>query len=393
MSVNLVRHEGEAGALIGAAAPALSRDWFAFLDVLGAPRRLRAVLAGTAVFALLAFVLGVGNRFTRGPLFVYIPEVDLIPPLGRAAWNAAFVIHQQNPLFALCGGYQVGGMESLTVYQLLYMWEWLRIGSLAGLAVCVVLLCAVAARRLAGASSRAEHHAVIAVAGLGAAYLVLRYFADHAGMFATINIGQHRHALDVAFASLALAWVMGAALSAPGGGRARTRAGIAFAGLVVLDIAFGALFEATDAAVVWTTFPGYDDALMPSSDRLFAFSPAWRNVTENLYLVQAVHRLLSMALWFAALVWLVAAMWRGESRWRPALLFGLLSLEAALGVATLLQGEPVVLSIAHQAGAVLVLAAALAPEGQKRAPRRAPGGRIASAILGGTVRGSPGQAE
>jgi heme A synthase len=158
---------------------------------------------------------------------------------------------------------------------------------------------------------------------------------------------------------------------------------------------------------VWTTFPGYDDALMPSSDRLFAFSPAWRNVTENLYLVQAVHRLLSMALWFAALAWLVAAMWRAERRWRPALLFGLLSLDAALGVATLLQGEPVVLSIAHQVGAVLVLAAALAPEApagriedgairdrpQKRAPRRAPGGRIASAILGGTLRRSPGQAE
>ena len=46
---------------------------------------------------------------------------------------------------------------------------------------------------------------------------------------------------------------------------------------------------------------------------------------------------------------------------RAAVLFGLLTLEGALGIATLQAGQPLVLSIVHQACAIAVLAAALAP--------------------------------
>jgi heme a synthase len=354
MSLHLLRHEEAFGVL-----PAARRVRWHWGDAAPWPSYVRVMLWSTAVLGLLTFVLGVGNRFTRGPLFIYIPEVDLIPPLGKAAWQQAFVIHQQNPLYALCGGYQVGGMESLTVYQMLYMWEWLRLGSVFLLVACCLWLTAMAARRLAGAATRAEVHCVIGLVGFGAAYLVLRYFADHAGLFATINIGQHRHALDVTFASLAVATLLAAAFSHQF--RAPSRIGMAFAVLVAVDIAFGALFEATDAGVVWTTFPGYTDAALPGPDRLFAFSPAWRNLTENLYLIQACHRLLSFALWSTALAWMAAAMLRRRGLAQPALLFGLLTFEAALGVATLLHGEPLVLSIAHQVCGVLVLAVALAP--------------------------------
>jgi cytochrome c oxidase assembly protein subunit 15 len=357
MSLHLLRHDEASG--LGAASPAVRRlpqDWFAAMRPL--PRR--ALLAATTVFGFLVFVLGVGNRFTHGPLFIYVPDVDLIPPLHTAAWEQAFVIHQQSPLFALCGGYQIGGMESLTVYQLLYMWEWLRAGSVFLLAACCMLLGVMAVRKLSGAASRAELLSVVGLAALGAAYLALRYFADHAGLFATINIGQHRHALDVTFASVALALLL-AALATPRQFRAPPAIGIAFVAFVALDIGFGALFEATDAAVVWTTFPSYTDGPLPAPDRLFAFTPVWRNFTENLYLIQACHRLLSIALWGAALAWLVAAMLRRRGVGQPTVLFGLLTLEGALGVAALVHGEPLVLSIAHQVGAIFVLAAALAP--------------------------------
>ncbi len=357
MSLHLLRHDEALG--LDAAPPAgrrPSHGWFAAMRPL--PRR--ALLAATTVLGFLVFILGVGNRFTRGPLFIYIPDVDLIPPLHMGAWEQAFVIHQQSPLFALCGGYQIGGMESLTVYQLLYMWEWLRAGSVFLLAACCVLLGVMAVRKLSRAASRAEFLSVVGLAAFAAAYLALRYFADHAGLFAAINIGQHRHALDVTFASLALALLL-TALAAPRQFRAPPAFGIVFAAFVALDVGFGALFEATDAGVVWTTFPGYTDGPLPASDRLFAFTPVWRNFTENLYLIQACHRLLSIALWVAALAWLAAAVLRRHDVRRPAVLFGLLTLEGALGVATLVQGEPLVLSTAHQVGAIFVLATALAP--------------------------------
>jgi cytochrome c oxidase assembly protein subunit 15 len=369
----------------GTIAPALGARWSAhpgqdrFAIAFARPVPLRGLLVVTTLIAFLAFVLGVGNRFTTSPLFIYIPEVDLVPPLDRAAWQQAFALHQQSPLYALCGGYQVSGMESLTVYQLLYMWEWLRAGSVLMLAACGGLLGVFALRDLTGGVvsavsgdtrravlhlTSAEMRYLVGLAGLAAAYLPLRYFADHAGLFATINIGQHRHALDVTFASLAMAFLLCAAID-PGAkadrGRSRRLWAAVWAVLVALDIAFGALLEATDGAVVWSTFPGYADGVLPSLDRLFAFHPAWRNITENVYLIQASHRVLSVGLWLAALMALAATAWRRQRLAWPALLFGLLTLDGALGVATLAKALPAVLSITHQFAAVLVLVAVLAP--------------------------------
>jgi heme A synthase len=204
----------------------------------------------------------------------------------------------------------------------------------------------------------------VGLAGLAAAYLPLRYFADHAGLFAAINIGQHRHALDVTFASLALAFLFCAATysgTEVHPGRQRRLWGAVWAFFLALNIAFGALLEATDGAVVWNTFPGYAGGLLPSADRLFAFSPTWRNVTENVYLIQASHRVLSVGLWVAALTALAAAAWRGKRLAGPALLFGLLTLDGALGIAALAKALPAVLSIAHQVGAVLALVVVLTP--------------------------------
>jgi cytochrome c oxidase assembly protein subunit 15 len=376
----LLRQNVEAAALGEHPAGHLGRDRFAFAFALDRPARHHGLLAVTTFVAFLAFVLGVGNRFTSSPLFVYIPEVSLIQPLGRAAWQQAFALHQQGALFALCGGYQASGMEPLAAYQLLYTWEWLRVGSLLMLAACGGLLGVLALREFAADMTRAvagdtgripmprpagaEMLCLVGLAGLAAAYLPLRYFADHAGLFAAINIGQHRHALDVTFASLALAFLLCAIISSgrdAHGSQQRRLSGAAWTFFLAFDIAFGALLEATDGAVVWSTFPGYADGLLPSADRLFALSPAWRNVTENVYLIQASHRVLSLGLWLVALMALAVAAWRRERLTWPALLFGLVTLEAALGAATLVFGVPPAVSIVHQLGAVLALAVALMP--------------------------------
>jgi heme a synthase len=135
---------------------------------------------------------------------------------------------------------------------------------------------------------------------------------------------------------------------------------------IALDISFGALLQSLDAGPLWTTFPGYADGLLPSLDRLFAFHPVWRNLTENGYLIQACHRLLSIGLWTAALAAFVAAVLRGLPKSRVLILLGLLTFEGALGVAALQAAYPAVLSIAHQLCAVAVLAAALAPREARR---------------------------
>jgi cytochrome c oxidase assembly protein subunit 15 len=345
-------------------------NWLASVPAWHTPGRMRAALAAAACLGLVAFLLAAGNRLTSGPWFLYPPEVSLLPPFGRAAWQHAFVLHQQSPLYALCGGYDVGGMESITIFQFLYWWEWSRIASVVLLAAS---LFAAWLLFLSGAAKSERGLKPLPALGLlsaGVAYVVLRYFADHAGLFATINIGQQRHALDITFASVALAMLIVAAMSP-----VRLEVGsitprVTWGAVIALDIAFGALLEAMDAGPLWTTFPGYTDGLLPNADRLFAFHPIWRNLTENGYLIQACHRVLSMGLWAAALIAVVAAIRRGLPSTRALVLFGLLTLEGALGVAALQPGQPVVLSIVHQLCAIAVLTAALAPRG-RAAPRSA----------------------
>jgi heme A synthase len=320
----------------------------------------RTALAAAACFGIIAFTLGAGNRLTRGPWFLYAPEVSLIPPFGRAAWQHALLLHQQSPLYALCGGYDVGGMESITIFQFLYGWEWLRIASVVLLAAALFAASFFALCGAARAKRRFDPMPWLWLAAAAIGYLVLRYYADHAGLFATINLGQHRHALDISFASAGLA-VLIVAVIAPWPSRAALLPRVAWGVAIILTIGLGAVFEALDAGPLWSTFPGYGDGLLPSTDRLFAFHPVWRNFTENGYLVQACHRLLSVGLWAAALVALLMAALRGKPRQGPLLLFALLTLEGALGVAALAPGQPVVWSILHQVCAIAVLAAALAP--------------------------------
>ena len=65
-------------------------------------------------------------------------------------------------------------------------------------------------------------------------------------------------------------------------------------------------------------FSGYTGSLLPGPDRLFAFHPIWRNLTENGYLIQPFHCSSSRSLWAAALLVLVGAIVRGAP-WRGGL--------------------------------------------------------------------------
>jgi heme a synthase len=331
------------------------------LAALSTAARLRAALAAASFFGVSAFISGGGNRLTRGPWFLYPPEVSFVPPFGKAAWQHAFELHQQSPLYALCGGYDVGGMESIAIYQFLYWWEWLRIASVVLLAASLFVAGLLFLNRAANPTHRSDPKPWLGLLAAGIGYFVLRYFADHAGLFATINLGQHRHALDITVASVGLAMLIVTAIAPERAPSGAVVPRVAWGATIALTIAFGALLEALDAGPLWTSFPGYDGHLLPGTDRLFAFHPVWRNVTENGYLIQTCHRLLSLGLWAAALLAVLNAMLRGTSATRALLLLGLLTLEGALGVAALQAERPLVLSIIHQVCAIAVLVAALAP--------------------------------
>ena len=262
-----------------------------------AARQARLYFLVVFVLGLAAFIFGVEGRFPGG-LFLYPPPVDWIPPLGRDQWLAAFALHQQDPVFAACGGAQ-----SLEEFQTLYWWEWLRRAGALLLAVGAVV-------GLAASSAVARFRfAAPRLLGLGVivlVYAVARWLAGLAAAnvaeLARFNVGQYRHAVDVTFASAAVAAVLASVLvpprpARPAGARPFNPAAWLWTGAILLDIAFGALFMARDAAAVWTAWPGLGDV---SPDRFLSYAHLWLNFVFNPYTIQLAHRALSAGLWIAA---------------------------------------------------------------------------------------------
>ncbi|MGH6947000.1 MAG: COX15/CtaA family protein, partial [Kiloniellales bacterium] len=103
--------------------------------------------------------------------------------------------------------------------------------------------------------------------------------------------------------------------------------------------------------------------------------PWYRNFFENVPAVQFNHRLLAMLtpLLAAALAILGATQTLSVTAWRALLLLLAMALvQVGLGIATLLLVVPVPLAAIHQAGALLLLSAALWSLHQLR-----PGGPVA----------------
>ena len=308
---------------------------------------------------LVTMVVGVQNRMTTGGLFNVRPPVDWMPPLSEPQWWTAFTLHQQDPAFSACGG-----TESPSEFRTLYWWEWSRQISTVALAVTAALglYCAFfwrpvqfALRRMAGLG--------LAVAAIWGARALVDVIVAHVEAMSSFNVGQYRHAVDVTGASVIAALVLAAAIAPPDpASRARGDGGRAWSqewwwlGLIVLDIGFGAMFAARDAAAAWTTWPGYQGHVLPPLDQLLSYAPVWLNFTFNQYMIQLVHRTLSAGLWIAALWQLVAAVARALPMRLAVVRFALITAQMLTGIATLAWGVPEILSLVHQLGSVLLLA-------------------------------------
>ena len=131
-------------------------------------------------------------------------------------------------------------------------------------------------------------------------------------------------------------------------------------GLVGLTIVAGGFVAGLNAGLAYNTFPLMDGSFVPAG--YAQLQPFVRNWFENVAAVQFDHRILAMttvacviALWLAGRR---AALPRPARLALRALLAAAL-LQLALGILTLLLVVPIPLAAAHQAGAVLLLTAAI----------------------------------
>lgn len=309
-------------------------------------------------------VIGGITRLTLSGLSIteWQPITGIVPPLSEAAWLAEFEKYRQIPQYKLLNH----GM-SLAEFKTIFFWEYLHRlwGRLIGIVYALPLLYFVIRRQI-------PRRLIVPLSGiflLGFAQGALGWYMVKSGLADRISVSQYRL---VAHLGLALViygltlWIALGLLRKPSpaqgasvsGGWRRAAEGVI--GLLALTIAAGGFVAGLHAGLTYNTFPLMDGRFVPAG--YAQLQPFVLNWFENIAAVQFNHRLLAMVTVAAVvLLWLAG---RRANLPRPArlalhLLLAVVVLQFALGVATLLLVVPVSLGTAHQAGAVVLLTAAI----------------------------------
>jgi cytochrome c oxidase assembly protein subunit 15 len=196
---------------------------------------------------------------------------------------------------------------------------------------------------------------------------VVGWWMVRSGLSHRISVSQYRLAFHLTFASAIFAAILWTAQSLarraaePAPPRLR-RSALALAVMVLFQIYLGALVAGLDAGLVFNTWPLIDGSLIPSAERLWFESPAWRNLFDNTLMVQFEHRMFAYILWLAA-VWhavdFIRARVGGAALTGALALAGLVTVQAAIGILTLLHQAPFALASLHQLTGIAVLTVAV----------------------------------
>jgi cytochrome c oxidase assembly protein subunit 15 len=129
-----------------------------------------------------------------------------------------------------------------------------------------------------------------------------------------------------------------------------------------VQLYFGALVAGLRAGRIYNTWPDIDGSFIPAAERLWFETPWWKNLFDNTLTVQFEHRMTAYAL-FGLAAWHAVDAVRsraGSAASGAVWLFAAVTVQAVLGILTLLQEVPIELALAHQAVAIVVLTLAVA---------------------------------
>jgi cytochrome c oxidase assembly protein subunit 15 len=320
----------------------------------------RALLRGwlyVILLMLFALVLvGGATRLTDSGLSIteWKPIHGVIPPLNDAEWQEEFAKYQQIPEYA-----EINQGMSLAGFKRIFWWEWAHriLARGVGFVFALPLAFFWATRRI----ERGLGPKLVGLLALGGLQGAVGWWMVASGLVERVDVSQYRLAIHLTLACLIFAAIMVVARGlAPHSEPPANRSTQRFAGFLLLavfcQIFLGGLVAGLDAGMSYNTWPLMDSAVIPGD--LFVIDPAWRNLFENPKTVQFVHRLGAYTLFLLALWHMIATRRRqaGTTHARRALvLFHLVLVQAAIGIATLMMQMPLHWALLHQGFALVVL--------------------------------------
>jgi cytochrome c oxidase assembly protein subunit 15 len=326
------------------------------------PRSSQAVSTWLFIVALMVCVMvlvGGATRLTDSGLSIteWKPLSGAIPPLTTADWEASFRLYQQTTEFQ-----EQNSAMSLADYESIFWWEWAhrQLGRLIGLVYGVPLLFF----WLRGSITPYLKPRLLGLLGLGALQGGIGWWMVASGLVDRLDVSQYRLAVHLGMAFIILGTSVWLGLTARFGpppvrqGRLVGMASVVLA-LVFFQVILGAFLAGLDAGRIYNTWPLMQGQLVPED--YLAGMPFLQAIFESRAAVQMNHRWSGYLVALAVFA-LATAIWH-EPRVAlkpfmiilPALVIG----QIGLGISALLAVVPLGLSLAHQAGAILLFLATL----------------------------------
>jgi heme a synthase len=325
-------------------------------------RAIRWWLISIAALIAIMVLVGGATRLTESGLSIveWKPVTGALPPLNQAQWTEAFEAYKSIPQYR-----ELNAGMTLGEFKTIFWWEWSHrlLGRVIGVAYLLPFLFFL----WRGAVSADLRRRLWLIFGLGALQGAVGWWMVASGLSERVEVSHYRLATHLVLALLiyaAIVWTLRRPRERPSlavPARLKVTAAVLLA-LTFVQLYLGALVAGLRAGLVYNTWPDIDGGFIPAAARLWFQQPWWRNLFESTLTVQFEHRMTAYALFALALFHAFDAL---RSRVDRTVVSGALwlvaviTLQATLGILTLLNQVPVDLALSHQAVAIAVLTLAV----------------------------------
>ncbi|MBY0462503.1 MAG: COX15/CtaA family protein [Alphaproteobacteria bacterium] len=310
-------------------------------------RHLIIWLIATAILIWLMIILGGVTRLTHSGLSIveWKPITGIIPPITEPDWQKAFTDYKNYPEFKL-----VNYDMALKDFKFIYLMEYSHrlLGRLIGLVFLIPLVIFWKSQKLNLSLKRRS----LMILALGILQGFMGWYMVKSGLVKDPSVSHYRLTLHLALAFWLLGLVLWSLLEVIYPQETRSRNKLIWVTFVfqLITMTYGGLVAGLKAGLIYNTFPLMEGKWIPFEWSFY--KPIWINFFENAALVQWCHRVLAIV--SLCLVWL--CYFTSIPLKRPIVGFWAwtVTIQAILGIFTLLYQVPVALGTLHQGFAVVV---------------------------------------
>lgn len=317
------------------------------------------LMIGAFLVASMVVIGGI-TRLTQSGLSMVEWKLIMgaVPPTNEAAWQATFEKYKQFPEYQ-----KLNIHYTLSDFKSIFWWEYIHrlLGRVIGIVFIIPFFYFMLRKRL----SKALVGKLLLILALGAFQGFLGWFMVKSGLVNNPHVSHYRLAahLITAFILFTLLADLAMKLGWPNGNKlyaAYYRPILRLLLIVIfVQIIFGAFVAGLKAGLFYPTFPTMNGEWLPQVIHQSMKENGWMSWIDTVAGVQFIHRWLGIAVWSSVVLIAIVYYPSLIDRQRVSfnLLFGMITLQAFLGILTLLYSVPIVLAVLHQLGALFTLLA------------------------------------